>query len=154
VRTGRFESEGWRIRADGSQFWALAVFDAGVARGSGSSTRATAERHRLDRPNCSRIAVVFAEPQEYVTRINEELASGSPEVTVMDAEGHTLATGRLSISDNQVDLATVTIRLKAVEVDQRSRPTGLPGPQGGCRAERRLKARRRRQRKFRCGSFR
>ena len=48
-----------------------------------------------------------------MTRINEELASGSPEVTVMDAEGHTLATGRFSISDNQVDLATVTIRLKA-----------------------------------------
>ena len=48
-----------------------------------------------------------------MTRINEELASGSPEVTVMDAEGRTLATGRFSISDNQVDLATVTIRLKA-----------------------------------------
>ena len=59
------------------------------------------------------IAVVFAEPQEYVTRINEKLAAGSPEVTVMDAEGHTLATGRLSISDNQVDLPTGTIRLKA-----------------------------------------
>ena len=59
------------------------------------------------------IAVIFAEPQEYVTRINEELAAGSPEVTVMDAEGHKLATGRLSISDNQVDLATGTIRLKA-----------------------------------------
>ena len=59
------------------------------------------------------IAVIFAEPQEYVTRINEELAAGSPEVRVMDAEGHNLATGRLSISDNQVDLATGTIRLKA-----------------------------------------
>ena len=59
------------------------------------------------------ISVIFAEPQEYVSRINEELASGSPEVTVMDAEGHKLATGRLSISDNQVDLATGTIRLKA-----------------------------------------
>jgi membrane fusion protein, multidrug efflux system len=59
------------------------------------------------------IAVVFAEPQEYVTRINEELAAGSPEVTVMNAEGHKLATGRLSVSDNQVDLATGTIRLKA-----------------------------------------
>jgi membrane fusion protein, multidrug efflux system len=59
------------------------------------------------------IAVIFAEPQEYVTRINEELAAGSPQVTVMDAEGHKLATGRLSISDNQVDLATGTIRLKA-----------------------------------------
>src|SRR6202044_3518942 len=59
------------------------------------------------------ISVIFAEPQEYVTRINQELAAGSPEVTVMDADGHKLATGRLSISDNQVELATGTIRLKA-----------------------------------------
>ena len=59
------------------------------------------------------ISVIFAEPQEYVTRINEELASGSPKVTVTDAEGRRLATGRLSISDNQVELATGTIRLKA-----------------------------------------
>jgi membrane fusion protein, multidrug efflux system len=59
------------------------------------------------------ISMIFAEPQEHVIRINEELASGSPKVTVMDAEGHQLATGRLSISDNQVDLATGTIRLKA-----------------------------------------
>jgi membrane fusion protein, multidrug efflux system len=59
------------------------------------------------------IAVIFAEPQQYVTRINEELAAGSPQVTVMDADGHRLATGRLSISDNQVDLPTGTIRLKA-----------------------------------------
>ena len=28
ARTGRFESEGWRVRADGSQFWTLAVIDA------------------------------------------------------------------------------------------------------------------------------
>jgi len=57
--------------------------------------------------------VIFAEPQEYVARINQELASGSPKVAVMDAEGHNLATARLLISDNQVDLATGTIRLKA-----------------------------------------
>ena len=59
------------------------------------------------------IAAIFTEPQEYVARINQELSAGSPEVMVMDAEGHKLATGRLSISDNQVDLATGTIRLKA-----------------------------------------
>jgi multidrug efflux system membrane fusion protein len=59
------------------------------------------------------ISMVFAEPQDHLIRINEELASGSPKVTVMDAEGHKLATGRLAISDNQVDLATGTIRLKA-----------------------------------------
>jgi PAS domain S-box-containing protein len=28
ARTGRFESEGWRARRDGTQFWALAVIDA------------------------------------------------------------------------------------------------------------------------------
>ena len=28
ARSGRFESEGWRIRKDGSRFWALAVIDA------------------------------------------------------------------------------------------------------------------------------
>ena len=28
ARTGRFESEGWRVRADGSQFWALAVINS------------------------------------------------------------------------------------------------------------------------------
>jgi multidrug efflux system membrane fusion protein len=59
------------------------------------------------------ISVIFAEPQEYVGRINEMLTSGSPEVIVTDADGHKLATGRLSISDNQVELATGTIRLKA-----------------------------------------
>ena len=59
------------------------------------------------------ITVIFAEPQEFVPRINQELAAGAPPVTVMDAEGHKLATGLLSISDNQVDPATGTIRLKA-----------------------------------------
>ena len=59
------------------------------------------------------IAVVFTEPQEYVDQINQLLAKGSPEVTVTNADGVKLATGKLTISDNQVDVATGTIRLKA-----------------------------------------
>ncbi len=59
------------------------------------------------------ISVIFTEPQEYVDAHQQELAAGAPEVTVMDADGRKLATGQLSISDNQVDLATGTIRLKA-----------------------------------------
>lgn len=59
------------------------------------------------------ISVIFTEPQQYVDRINQELAHGSPEVTVTNAEGQKLATGKLAISDNQVDLTTGTIRLKA-----------------------------------------
>jgi membrane fusion protein, multidrug efflux system len=59
------------------------------------------------------IAVVFTEPQEYVDRINQELAEGPLAVTVENSEGAKLATGKLTVSDNQVDVATATIRLKA-----------------------------------------
>ncbi|MBV8593021.1 MAG: efflux RND transporter periplasmic adaptor subunit [Caulobacteraceae bacterium] len=59
------------------------------------------------------IAVIFTEPQEYVDKINAELAHGPLVTTVMDATGKTLATGKLIVSDNQVDLQTGTIRLKA-----------------------------------------
>jgi len=59
------------------------------------------------------IAVIFTEPQQYVDRINQELAAGAPAVTVLNTEGAKIATGKLTISDNQVDLATGTIRLKA-----------------------------------------
>ena len=59
------------------------------------------------------ISVIFTEPQEYVDRVNQELAAGAPQVTVMNAEGAKLAIGKLTISDNQVDVATGTIRLKA-----------------------------------------
>ncbi len=59
------------------------------------------------------ITVVFSEPQEYVDRINQELRDGAPDVTVLTADGKPIATGKLTISDNQVDPATGTIRLKA-----------------------------------------
>ncbi len=59
------------------------------------------------------IAVIFTEPQQHVDRINQELAAGAPPVTVLNADGGKIATGKLTISDNQVDLATGTIRLKA-----------------------------------------
>ena len=64
------------------------------------------------------ISVVFTEPQEYVDRINQELAQGPLEVTVMNAEGEKLAAGKLTVSDNQVDVATGTIRLKAEFANQ------------------------------------
>ena len=50
TRSGRFESEGWRIRKDGSRFWALAVIDAihgenGELLGFVKITRDMTERH-------------------------------------------------------------------------------------------------------------
>ncbi len=50
ARTGRFESEGWRVRADGSRFWTMAVIDAvrdrdGKLIGFAKITRDMTERH-------------------------------------------------------------------------------------------------------------
>jgi PAS domain S-box-containing protein len=54
ARTGRFESEGWRIRKDGSRFWALAVIDAirgddGELLGFVKITRDMTERREAER---------------------------------------------------------------------------------------------------------
>ncbi len=50
---GRFEDEGWRVRKDGSPFWANAVITAlrdtdGILRGFGKLTRDLTERKRLE----------------------------------------------------------------------------------------------------------
>ena len=54
TRSGRFESEGWRIRKDGSRFWALAVIDAihdenGELLGFVKITRDMTERREAER---------------------------------------------------------------------------------------------------------
>ena len=59
------------------------------------------------------IAVVFTQPQEYVDKINAELKGGPLVTTVVDAQGETIATGKLIVTDNQVDLQSGTIKLKA-----------------------------------------
>jgi len=59
------------------------------------------------------IAVIFTAPEDDVGRINSLLGSGEPKVSVKNTDGLTLATGKLTITDNQVDTTTGTLRLKA-----------------------------------------
>ena len=59
------------------------------------------------------IAVIFTAPEDEVGRINALLASGEPKVTVKNTDAVALATGKLTITDNQVDTTTGTLRLKA-----------------------------------------
>src|SRR2546430_3369240 len=52
-REGRYEEEGWRLRKDGSRFWASVVItalrdDSGRLRGFGKVTRDLTERHEAD----------------------------------------------------------------------------------------------------------
>jgi len=59
------------------------------------------------------IAVIFTAPEDEVGHINAILASGEPKVAVKNTDAVTLATGKLTITDNQVDTTTGTLRLKA-----------------------------------------
>jgi multidrug efflux system membrane fusion protein len=59
------------------------------------------------------IAVIFTSPEDDVGRINAILSKGPPPVTVHNTDGAKLATGKLDITDNQIDTTTGTIRLKA-----------------------------------------
>jgi multidrug efflux system membrane fusion protein len=59
------------------------------------------------------IAVIFTEPEQDVTRLNELLAGGAPEILAKTSDGsQLLGAGNLILTDNQVDTATGSIRLK------------------------------------------
>ena len=61
ARTGRFEEEGWRVRKNGSRFWASVVVSplrdpAGKLRGFGKVTRDLTERRRSEEERRRRLA--------------------------------------------------------------------------------------------------
>jgi membrane fusion protein, multidrug efflux system len=60
------------------------------------------------------IAVVFTLPQRDLTLVSKALARGDVSVEIIDADGRTVLTcGQLQAIDNQIDIATSTIKLKA-----------------------------------------
>ena len=78
IAEGRYEEEGWRIRKDGSQFWANVVISAltdgkGKLRGFSKITRDITERRRADE--------LLRESEQRLT-----LASTSGEVGVWDLD--------------------------------------------------------------------
>jgi multidrug efflux system membrane fusion protein len=59
------------------------------------------------------IAVIFTAPQDEVAAINAAMSAGSPDVQVVNsADDKVLADGHLIVTDNQVDVAAASIRLK------------------------------------------
>jgi multidrug efflux system membrane fusion protein len=60
------------------------------------------------------IAVVFTLPQRDLTLVSKALARSDVPVEIIDADGRTVLTcGQLQAVDNQIDIATSTIKLKA-----------------------------------------
>jgi PAS domain S-box-containing protein len=87
-RTGKFESEGWRVRKDGSQFWAFVVIDpirsgSGEILGYAKITRDLTERMKAEQTlkkseeqfrllvqGVSDYAIYMLDPQGYVSNWN------------------------------------------------------------------------------------
>jgi PAS domain S-box-containing protein len=75
-REGRYEEEGWRIRKDGSRFWASVVITAlrdetGRLRGFGKVTRDMTERHELEQRRNAERETEAALLREHASRMAE-----------------------------------------------------------------------------------
>jgi PAS domain S-box-containing protein len=80
ARDGRFEDEGWRVRKDGSQFWANVVIsavrdDLGKLVGYSKVTRDLTERRRIDEETAARKAAEQASrtKDEFLAMLGHEL---------------------------------------------------------------------------------
>jgi signal transduction histidine kinase/ActR/RegA family two-component response regulator len=78
---GKYEEEGWRIRKDGSRFWASVVITAlrdehGELRGFGKVTRDMSERRRAD----ERVRRLNADLERRVAERTAELAASNEEL--------------------------------------------------------------------------
>ncbi|WP_188394048.1 efflux RND transporter periplasmic adaptor subunit [Mesorhizobium sp. SARCC-RB16n] len=60
------------------------------------------------------IAADFSLPSDDLPRIQQMMKAGNAPVVAQDDGGQQLATGRLSVVDNQINNATATIRIRAV----------------------------------------
>ena len=80
-REGRYEEEGWRLRKDGSRFWASVVITAvrdetGRLRGFGKVTRDLSERHELEirlREHAERMSALEHTKTEFMNLASHEL---------------------------------------------------------------------------------
>ncbi len=91
ARDGRFEDEGWRIRSDGTRFWANVVITAirdatGALVGFGKVTRDLTERKRSEDERAARLAAEQANraKDEFLALLGHELRNPlAPIVTAL-----------------------------------------------------------------------
>ena len=80
AKEGRFEDEGWRLRKDGSTFWANSIItalrdEAGKLKGFSSITRDLTERHQLEREKMQSevLADLNRRKDEFLAMLSHEL---------------------------------------------------------------------------------
>ena len=113
TRDGRFEDEGWRIRKDGTRFWANVVITAvrserGTLVGFAKVTRDLSDRKRMETERTLRLAAEESNraKDEFLAMLGHELRNPlAPIVTavqLMRLRGDQGATRELQVIDRQV----------------------------------------------------
>jgi PAS domain S-box-containing protein len=143
-RDGRFEDEGWRVRKDGSQFWANVVISAmrnaaGELVGFSKVTRDLTDRVRNEQERAARLAAEQANraKDEFLAMLGHELRNPlAPIVTALQLirlRGDTTFAREHAVIERQVDhmmhlvddlldvsrVARGKIELKAQQIDLR-----------------------------------
>jgi PAS domain S-box-containing protein len=117
TRDGRFEDEGWRVRSDGSQFWANVVITAlrdasGALRGFAKVTRDLTERKRVEDERQSRLAAEQANQikDAFLALLGHELRNPlAPIVTAVQLiklRGSVPAPREIEVIERQLQLMT------------------------------------------------
>ncbi len=113
TRVGRFEEEGWRVRKDGSQFWASVLIGPirnsnGDLIGFSKVTRDLTERKRTEDERAARLAAEQANriKDEFLAMLGHELRNPlAPIVTALDLiamRGETAAAKEHKVIERQV----------------------------------------------------
>ncbi len=143
IEDGRFEDEGWRVRKDGSQFWAnvviTAVHDAdGVLVGFAKITRDLTDRRRAEQERAARLAAEEASQTKdaFLAMLGHELRNPlAPILTALQLlklRGDTLARKEYEIIERQVrhmmhlvdDLLDVS-RITRGKIEIKRKPTDI-----------------------------
>jgi PAS domain S-box-containing protein len=124
ARVGRFEDEGWRVRKDGSEFWANVIITAmrdadGTLRGFGKVTRDISERKAHE----ERIEKLTHELQGRVSELgeaNRELAQKSAEnESFVYSVSHDLRAPLVNLQGFSQELALTSDALTSLLTDPR-----------------------------------
>lgn len=125
-RLGRFEEEGWRVRKDGTQFWASAIVtpirdDSGRLLGFSKVTRDLSERKRAE----DRLQKSYADLERRVKERTHELSLANDELETRSQELREAIRVRdefLSIASHELKTPITSLKMQLQMLQRKTHP--------------------------------